>query len=381
MHIYLDDTTLRDGEQTPGISFNREEKLKIVKYLSALGIDEIEAGIPASGIKEIDDFRAILELDLGPRIIAWNRGLIKDIEKSILAGAKSVEISFPVSDIQIKYKLSKDKKWIIEQLKRVLSYAKEKGIKYISVGGEDSSRADITFLREFILTAKKYNANRFRFCDTLGILDPFKTFEIIKQLIDYTDFDIEFHGHNDFGLATANAIAAYKAGAKYINTTIMGLGERAGNTPLEEIAMYLYYIEKNDKIINRLSNNILLLKEMLYYVSKITRKPIHPQKPIFGDFMFTYESGIHANGVIKNSLNYEYINPEEFNMKRQIVIGKNSGRSMLKKILDDANLGYNEELLEILLNKCKNKAEADRKYLNEKDVINIYNTMTKPVCN
>jgi homocitrate synthase NifV len=379
MEILIDDTTLRDGEQTPGVSFNRAEKVKIAKMLANLGVDEIEAGIPAMGVLEKDDFRAILELDLNARIIAWNRGLISDINKSLETGAKSLEISLPVSDIQINYKLNKDRKWVLEQLKKVLDYAKNKDIQYISVGGEDASRADIEFLKSFILIAKAYGADRFRYCDTLGILDPFQTYDIIKSLIKDTHFDIEFHGHNDFGLATANTIAASKAGAKFVNTTVLGLGERAGNASLEEFIMYLIYIKQEPCSIEKYKDKLCLVKDLACFVSRASRRPIEPYRPIVGDYMFTHESGIHGDGIIKDVNNYEIINPEYLNMKRQVVMGKHSGKSILKKILDDLELIYDDRILEDLLFQCKGYAAKKKRYLKNSEIHKLYQSLLNEV--
>lgn len=319
--IFFDDTTLRDGEQTPGVLFKIEDKIAIAKSLDKLGVDEIEAGFPASGKYAMKSFEAIVNLNLKARIIAFNRCLKEDVEKSISAGAKAIEISLPVSDNHINKKLNKDRNWIIEKLKVVLSYAKESGL-YVSVGGEDASRADPKFLIEYFKTAEKYGADRIRFCDTVGILDPFSTFDKIKNLKKRIKLPIEFHGHNDFGMATANAYAAVKAGATYLNTTILGLGERAGNTPLEEIALYLIF--SRDK---EISINTEVIKETAELVSNISGFCITKNKPLIGENVFTHESGMHVDGILKDPSLYEPFNPELINRKRKITMGPTSGRA------------------------------------------------------
>ena len=326
--IFFDDTTLRDGEQTPGVILKIKDKLEIAKALEVLGVDEIEAGFPASGNYAMKSFEAVMNLNLKPRIIAFNRCMIEDVSKSISAGANSVELSLPVSDSHISKKLNKDRIWVIETLKKVLAYCKDKGL-YVSVGAEDSSRSDIKFLIEYFKTAEKYGADRVRFCDTVGILDPFSTFEMIKKIKEYLLIPIEFHGHNDLGMATANAFAAVKAGAEYLNTTILGLGERAGNTAIEEISMALFlYKEKY------ISIDVSLLKYICELVSKITNFYINKNKPIFGENVFTHESGMHVDGVLKDPNLYEPFDPLIINKERRITMGPTSGRANLVHFLE-----------------------------------------------
>ena len=365
--IIIDDTTLRDGEQTPGVSFNREEKIVIAKMLDQMGVQEIEAGIPAMGDDEKKDFEKLMELGLNAKLIAWNRGVIGDIKASIDVGAKAVEISLPISDIQIKTKLRKSRRWILEQLKRVLDYCKEYDL-YISVGGEDASRAEFSFVIEYINIIKKYGGDRFRYCDTVGILEPHRTFKIIQDIIAYTGIDVEIHTHNDFGMATANALSAAQAGAKFINTTVIGLGERAGNSPVEEIIMALKYIYNC-----HIPYNVQMIRNISEYVSFASRRKIEDYKPILGQYMFTHESGIHGNGVLKNPLNYESISPEEMGFKRKIVLGKHSGLSMLKFKFKQLGFALNEYQSKYILKEIKRKASALKRYINDEELIEIYN--------
>lgn len=244
-NFIIDDTTLRDGEQTPGVSFTPAEKLEIARRLDEIGVQEIEAGIPVMGREESRVFSSIIDLGLNARIIAWNRAVVSDVQASVNAGADSVEISLPLSDIQIKTKLNKDRAWIKDQIRRVMDFCAAKGL-YVSVGGEDASRADTDFVIEYAKLVKEYGGARLRYCDTVGILDPFSTYETVRRIITEADIDVEIHAHNDFGLATANSLAAIRAGAAHVNTTVIGLGERAGNAPLEEIVMasrHVYGVE------------------------------------------------------------------------------------------------------------------------------------------
>jgi homocitrate synthase NifV len=202
---------------------------------------------------------------------------------------------------------------------KACEFAKKHG-KYVSVNAEDASRSDLEFLIQFALRAKECGADRLRFCDTVGILEPFKTFDIIKELIAATGMDIEMHTHNDFGMATANSLAGVKAGATMVGVTVNGLGERAGNAVLAEVAMalkYLYNIDVNVKPRE--------LREISEYVALASGRTLPVCKPIVGTNMFAHESGIHADGVIKHPATYEVIQPEEVGLERQIIIGKHSG--------------------------------------------------------
>jgi len=365
--VIIDDTTLRDGEQTPGVSFTLNERIEIAKRLDKIGVQEIEAGIPVMGKTESKMFEKIVGLDLNARIIAWNRALIGDVKASIDAGAKSIEISLPISDIQIKGKINKTRDWIINQLKSVLDYAYSKGL-YVSVGGEDASRADIEFLIEYVKTIKNHGGKRFRFCDTVGVLDPFKTYEIVRKIKESADIDIEVHTHNDFGMATANALAAIKAGATHVNTTVIGLGERAGNAPLEEVIMASRHVydHKNDFDTKK-------LRALAEFVAKASGRKIEPQRPVIGDFMFTHESGIHTDGVMKSPKNYEPFDPSELGMKRNLVFGNQSGSSVLKYILEKEGIFLENWQLSGLLREAKNLARRNKSILKKREIIGLYN--------
>ncbi|MDA8336187.1 MAG: homocitrate synthase [Peptococcaceae bacterium] len=229
------DTTLRDGEQAPGVAFNWREKVVIALLLDRLGVDQIEAGTPAMGEIEQEAIRAIAGLGLGCRITTWNRLVTADVRASLACGVRDVHLSGPVSDLQIRHKLGKTRGWVLERLREVLAYAVDHGCR-VTAGAEDASRADEGFLLEFALVARAGGAARLRYADTVGVLEPLTVYERISRLrTKLDDMEIEFHGHNDFGLALANAVAALKAGAGCVDTTVGGLGERAGNTSLEDL--------------------------------------------------------------------------------------------------------------------------------------------------
>lgn len=236
--VKIVDTTLRDGEQTAGIVFSAAEKIIIAKMLTNAGVKEIEVGVPAMGPQEQEVIKAIASLKLEAKLISWNRLKLSDIKASIDCGMEYVHISAPVSDIHIQYKLGKNRKWVLDNVKKAVEYARSFGCT-VSIGAEDASRADEEFLLRLVETIEKMGVKRLRYADTLGVLDPFSTAENIKKISKRSNLDIEFHAHNDFGMATANTIAAVNAGAKLVSTTVTGIGERAGNASLEEVTIVL----------------------------------------------------------------------------------------------------------------------------------------------
>jgi homocitrate synthase NifV len=318
--IIIDDTTLRDGEQTAGVVFSKREKITIARMLDSIGVGEIECGIPAMGAEEQASIRTLVDLGLNARLITWNRALVPEITASIACGVQAVDISLSVSDQMIHHKLRKNRDAVKEQLKVALGFAKQHNL-YVSVGGEDASRADMTFLVELMEITRALGGDRFRFCDTLGIMDPFTMFDKVLYLRHAVpEVDIEVHTHNDLGMATANAIAGIRAGAKFVNTTINGLGERAGNAALEEVVMGLKHACSIETGIDTHR-----FREMSLFVAKASDRPLSVSKPVVGSRVFAHESGLHADGVIKDPHNYEGFDPAEVGLTRSIIVGKHSG--------------------------------------------------------
>ncbi len=367
MQVIIHDTTLRDGEQTAGVVFSKAEKIQIAKALAEIGIPQIEVGIPAMGQDEQESIRAIVNLGLNAQIVAWNRALKSDIDASSATGVQAVAISIPTSDIQLKHKLGKDRKWALQQLKKSIRYARQLSFSYISIGAEDASRADIGFLIQLARSARAEGANRFRYCDTLGFLDPFRTYDIIKILKgNVPALDIEIHTHNDFGMATANAIAAVKAGAKAVNTTVYGLGERAGNAPLEEVVMALKYQEGISLPIK--THQFGGLAE---YVSRAANEVIHPGKPVVGKRVFTHESGIHVDGIVKDPANYEVLKPQDVGRDHRFIVGKHSGSKGLIHKLGLLGINIFPEEANLLLPHVRKTAIELKRALLDYEVVNV----------
>lgn len=364
--VIIDDTTLRDGAQTPGVAFSLADKLEIARRLDAIGVEEIEAGIPVMGDDEQEAFRALTDLGLKARLLAWNRAVISDIRASLDAGATSVEISLPLSEIQISSKLGKTPPWVIDQLRRVLDFCATKNL-YVSVGGEDASRAPLDFVIAYAKAAKEHGAARFRYCDTVGILDPFSTYDAVKSLIAESGLAVEIHTHNDFGLAGANALAAVKAGATHINTTVIGLGERAGNAPLEEIIMALRYVYQQP-----VTYNTADLRSLAQYVAAASGRTIEPHRPVIGELMFTHESGIHADGVLKNPANYEPFPPEVLGMQRHIVVGSHSGTQGVIHRLHQRGVVADRHSVNGIMPQIRRLANERKRALSDDELCEIY---------
>lgn len=365
--IVIDDTTLRDGEQTAGVVFSKREKIAIARMLDSIGVQEIECGIPAMGGEERGVIRSLVDLGLGARLITWNRALVPEIEASISCGIGAVDISLSVSDQMITRKLRKDRAAVKEQLKVALGFAKQHDL-YVSVGGEDASRADLNFLVELMEIVRAMGGDRFRFCDTLGIMDPFALYEKISFLRNAVpEVAIEVHTHNDLGMATANAIAGIRAGARFVNTTINGLGERAGNAALEEVVMGLKHACGIDTGIDTHR-----FREMSLFVAKASHRPIPVSKPVVGERVFSHESGLHTDGLLKDPANYEGFDPAEVGMERRILVGKHSGTSGLMERYRCLGIIVGRSQAEALLARARIMAVKCKRDLSDADLLRIY---------
>lgn len=363
--ITINDTTLRDGEQAAGVAFNFEEKLAIANILDAIGVHEIEVGIPAMGEEEIRAIAAISNLDLQATLLGWNRAVISDIQASMTCGLKRVHIAIPVSGIQIAAKFHGQWRITLQQLKDSISFAVDNGL-WVAVGGEDSSRADENFLIDVALYAQEWGASRFRFCDTVGILEPFTTFAKVQRLVSLLRIPVEIHTHNDFGLATANALAGIKAGATSVNTTVNGLGERAGNAALEEVVMALKRLEGVN-----LGIDTPRLLELSRLVASASRCSVPPWKAIVGENTFAHESGIHAHGVLQNPFTYEPFAPEEVGWERRLVVGKHSGRHLVSNLLEQHGIILNSQETQSVLDAVRQQSVQKKRSLTTQELLNL----------
>jgi len=362
----LVDTTLRDGEQTAGVVFSIDEKLEIAGMLSKAGVYQIEAGVPAMKADEIEAIRAIVKANLKCSIMGWCRAVASDVEDAISCGLDAVCVSISSSDIHIKHKLQKTRKQVLDMLRRTINFAKSNGL-YVSANAEDASRTDMHQLIEFAQVAKDAGADRLRFCDTVGILNPIQTYVRIKMLIDKIRLPVEIHAHNDFGMATANALAGFEAGAQFLSVTINGLGERAGNAALEEVVMALKYTT-NYKV----KFDTSLIKGLSDLVVKASGRDVGLNKPIVGKNIFFHEVGTQVKSVLTSPNTYEAFAPGEVGAQRQIIIGKHSGRSAVIIKFQEYGVTVDKEEASAIICEVKKKAAAVKRALFDKELMDIY---------
>lgn len=322
----INDTTLRDGEQTAGVAFTVQEKCAIAHALAAAGVPEMEIGIPIMGEDEIACINAIAAQARPATLMVWGRLTEADLAAALRCDADIVHLSISVSDIQLQHKLDRSRDWVLQEIGRIIGAAASTG-RSISFGAEDASRADPAFLAAAASQARDHGARRVRYADTLGVLDPFSTHAAIAHLRAAVGdaMEIEIHAHNDLGLATANTLAALRAGATHASTTVNGLGERAGNAALEEVVMAARHLQQGETGVD--TRQLVGISQL---VEQASGRRVAFNKSIVGEAVFTHESGIHVDGLLKNAATYEAFDPAEVGRERRTVLGKHSGSQAVR---------------------------------------------------
>ena len=347
------DTTLRDGEQTPGVSLDPDQKFEIASRLSDIGVDVIEAGSAAASDGEREAIRRIADSGLNAEICTFVRALHVDIDYAADCNVDSIHLVVPVSDLHIAKKMRKTRDEVVAMAMNAVEYAKGRGL-IVELSGEDASRADQQFLRSIFSQGIEHGADRLCFCDTVGLLTPEKAAEFIPPIAKIAPLSI--HCHDDLGFALTNTMASLKSGASCAHVTVNGLGERAGNTPFEEVVMALEVLYGYPTRIH---------KEMIYplssLVSRHTGVPLAVNKAIVGEMAFTHESGIHAHGVIREPSTYESVKPEQVGRKRRIVLGKHSGTASVEAALQEMNYKADEPQVKEIVKRIKQLGDGGKR--------------------
>lgn len=371
--IIVEDTTLRDGEQAPGISFGRATKLKVFDALIDAGIRWIEGGIYAMGGTESRTLSEMLERTQGTdiRLVGWNRGIRADVEASLDAGYRYIHIGLPTSEVHLKHSINKSKDWLVRQACELIDCAKQRDV-FVSISAEDVARSDLSFVVDYAGHICEAGADRLRLSDTIGVLTPEQYHSIIRTVVSAVEIDTQCHAHNDFGLGVSNTLSGLQAGAKYFHATVNGIGERAGMPDLAQMVMSLkiqYGIDLGVK-----PEKLQTLSEI---VANATGSQINPWQPIVGSNIFSHESGIHTKGTLNNGKSFEPYDPSVMGRERHIIVGKHSGRASIKYALDQLQITCSDDEVQQLLQLVREVSMIKSSAISLTDVAMLCSTIKK----
>ncbi len=346
-YVRIFDTTLRDGEQTPGVSLTPEEKMEIALQLDKLGVDVIEAGFPSASKGEEKALKDLVKAGLKAEICALTRTLKSDIDVAIACDVNSIHTFISTSDVQMKYALNMTPDQVLDAVEKSVKYIKDHGF-LCEFSPMDATRTEIGFLKRVCTVAEEAGADQINIPDTVGIMNPAFMRDLIKELKTLVKVPLSVHCHNDFGMAVANSLAGVEGGASQVHVTVNGLGERAGNAALEEVVMGLHILhDKKTRI------NTRLLYETSKLVSRLTGVVIQPNKAIVGENAFAHESGIHTRGVTVKPLTFEPISPEIVGRRRKLIAGKHAGKHGVKVELEEVGINPTEDQLQEIVSRVK----------------------------
>ncbi len=337
--VRLLDTTLRDGEQAPGVSLSPDEKVEIARALERAGVSVIEAGSACTGAGERQAISRVTDLDLDARVTSFCRGIATDIDLALECDVDGIHLVVPSSDRHVEGKVGTSRADNLRKTAELVEYATEHDL-WVEVIGEDGSRADLDYLEELARTSLDAGAERFCFADTVGHTGPEHTAEAVSRLAEIGP--VSAHTHDDLGLGVANALSAVSAGADLVHCTVNGLGERAGNVALEEVAIALSHVYDVETL------DLEESYDLAQTVSRATGIQLPPNKAVIGENAFTHESGIHTDGTLKDDKMYEPYAPETVGRERRLALGKHTGRAGVQATLEEHDVeASDDEVAEI----------------------------------
>jgi len=353
--VWVFDTTLRDGEQMPGVTYTIEEKVMIARQLDALGVHKIEAGFPVTSSGEKEAVMRIAAQGLDADVVALARPLEKDIDRALECDVPYIHIFISTSDLHIKHMMKTTREKVIQKTIDGIEYAKDHGV-FVEYSPQDATRTEMGYLKRICKAAEEAGAEVLNIPDTVGVMTPRTTYEFFSELKDSTKVPLSAHAHNDLGQATANTLAAIEAGAMQAHVSVNGLGERAGNTSLEEFVVSLaaqYGIDTGVKT-RKISETSNLLE-------RLSGVYMPPNQPIVGENAFTHEAGIHVHGILSHSGNYEILSPEYVGKKSRIVAGKHAGRHGIENMIRDMGFEPNKDQIMSIATEVKKLGDLGKR--------------------
>lgn len=362
-NVTVYDTTLRDGEQMPGVAFTKEQKIEIAHALANAGVREIEAGYPVVSEEERAAIKEI-KATTNAKILALSRCKKEDIEACADCEVDLVLLFIATSPLHRDWKLKMGMEEILEKVRESIEYAKSLGLN-VCFSTEDTTRTELDFLHRIYGLAFEHGVKRIGITDTLGCAAPETISFLVKELKAKYNIPLSIHLHNDFGLACANALAGLDAGADAFAVTVMGIGERAGNLALEQFVMAAKFLRGVETGIE-----LAKLQKVAELVSKHARLQIPKNLPWIGENIFTHASGIHAVAVLENPFTYEPVSPSVLAKERKILLGKHSGRGVLRAKLQSLGIQVSDEMLERLLREVK-RAGTNEGYVSDARLLEI----------